>query len=448
MKKLWMVMILFMTILSGCNSKKPYQVKVFLTSESEQSYLEENNALVLDNSQNSINQITVNTNKTKQTIDGFGAAMTHSSAQNISDSAHKDEIMTDLFGVDGIKMNLIRLTIGPSDFSLENKTYQDDPNSAFDLSQDQLVIDLLKTINHDYKIISSPWSAPAYMKDSKSLNGGNFLLAMKEEYSTYLVNYIKAYQNEGLNIDMLTLQNEPLHQTNSYPSMGMSALVQATLIDYFKDRLIEEKLNTKILGFDHNFKDVSYPKTLLNSQLSKDKLDGIAFHCYDGDVSSLDDPIFDGVNLYITECSGGRWATNFTANLLWNARELFIGGLNLGVKGVLLWNIALDTNDGPTNGGCLDCRGLITTTKTGYQKNEEYYVVGHFSKFHQKGAKKIEVTSSNNQILTTGFINPNGDVILVISNEQTYDVTTKIKLDGFNYVVKLPKESLMTLKFE
>lgn len=448
MKKLWMVMILSMIFVSGCETKKVFVGEVYLTSERLELYLEFNESLMNTKEESTHSIIRIESNKTYQVIDGFGAAMTESSAYNLKNAIKKEEMLKALFSKEGINLNMVRLTMGSSDFSLSNQTYQPTATSPFSIESDRLILDILNEIEQDIKYVSSPWTAPAWMKDSQALNGGNFLNSYTKTYVNYFLNYLEAYQKEGIEIYAVTPQNEPLHQTPNYPSMLMSALVQASFIHELKTQLIKENSDVKIFGFDHNFKDIGYPKTLLNSKLSRESMDGLAFHCYDGDVSSLNDEAFEGIDLYITECSGGRWATHFTSNLLWNMENLLIGGLNQNVKGVMLWNLVLDENDGPKNGGCMNCRGVLTKTDQGYQKNVEYYALGHFSKFHQNGAKRIETTSSNVNILATSFKNPGGSIVLVAANKTTVDLKTSIYVDGAYYQYTIPKESVITIEFK
>ena len=441
-------MILSLVLIAGCETKKVYVGEVYLTSERLGSYLESKESLMSIKEESTLSTIRIDSNKTYQVIDGFGAAMTESSAYNLKNATKKDEMLKALFSKDGINLNMVRLTMGSSDFSLSNQTYQPTLTSPFSIESDRLILDILSEIDQDIKYVSSPWTAPVWMKDNQALNGGNFINSYTKTYANYFLNYLEAYQKEGIEIYAVTPQNEPLHQTSNYPSMLMSALVQAGFIHELKTQLIKDNWDVKILGFDHNFKDIGYPKTLLNSKLSRETMDGLAFHCYDGDVSSLNDEAFDGVDLYITECSGGRWATNFTSNLLWNMENLLIGGLNQNVKGVMLWNLVLDENDGPTNGGCMNCRGVLTKTAHGYQKNVEYYALGHFSKFYQTGAKRIETTSSNVNILATSFKNPDGSIVLVAANKTTVDLKTSIYIDQAYYQYTIPKESVVSIDFK
>jgi glucosylceramidase len=115
----------------------------------------------------------------------------------------------------------------------------------------------------------------------------------------------------------------------------------------------------------------------------------------------------------------------------WNLENIFIGSINYHSKGVLLWNLALDDNDGPTNGGCTNCRGVVTVHEDGtYTKNEEYYMIGHFSKFLRQGAKRIDVSSSHSSLLITGFINDDGSIVLVAHNKSRSQISFTLDIDG------------------
>ena len=105
-------------------------------------------------------------------------------------------------------------------------TYDDMPDgqtdtalSHFDLKEDkQDVIPVLKeilAINPAIKILGSPWTAPSWMKTNNDVKGGSLKKEYYGVYARYFVKYIQAMKAQGITIDAVTLQNEPLHPGNT-----------------------------------------------------------------------------------------------------------------------------------------------------------------------------------------------------------------------------------------
>lgn len=440
---------------------KHFTVEAFLTTGDESKKLYRDEVKLKQTTKASV-AIKVDSAIKKQVIDGFGAAMTESSAYLISqlDEKHQTEVILDLFSNQGIGMSFVRTTIGASDFSLRSFTYHDLEKNQTDLDLKQFslsddlnyVIPILKKAKsyQDFLIVSSPWSAPAWMKDNQSLNGGHLLKQYYPVYATYLVKFIQGYHENGLDIYAITPQNEPRHESLNYPSMLMSSTDQRDFVKVLGKTFQENQIHSKIIAYDHNWDDVNYAKTIYDDIESASFVSGAGFHCYDGSVKATQTLIDDypEKDIWFTECSGGLWAPNFSDNLGWNIENVFIGSLNHGAKSVLLWNIALDLECGPKNGGCMNCRGLLTIdphTQT-IQKNVEYYLVAHFSKFVKRGASVIDSKVDCEEILTTSFLNPDGSLICVAYNRSDVAKTIHLTIEDQTVEYALKEKSLVTFK--
>jgi glucosylceramidase len=94
-----------------------------------------------------------------------------------------------------------------------------------------------------------------------------------------------------------------------------------------------------------------------------------------------------------------------------------INDFNNGVVGWTDWNILLDENGGPNHVGNFCFAPIHGDTKTGELiYTPSYYFIGHFSKFIEKGAKRISSVASRSQLLTTAFLNKNGKMVTVVMN--------------------------------
>ena len=153
------------------------------------------------------------------------------------------------------------------------------------------------------KILATPWSAPVWMKDNNSFKGGGLLPANYNVYAQYFVKYIQQMKAEGISIDAVTPQNEPLNPNNN-PSLVMTALQQA---DFIKGSLgpafQTAGITTKIITYDHNCDVPGYPLTVLQDAQANAFVSGSAFHLYAGDISALSTVhnAYPNKSLYFTE---------------------------------------------------------------------------------------------------------------------------------------------------
>ena len=255
-----------------------------------------------------------------QEIEGFGAALTGSSAYLINRKmtvAQRQSLLKDLFDHEsGIGISYIRITMGASDFSLEDFTYDDlaarqtDKELAnFSIAKDKEdlipVLKLILAVQPKMRIMATPWSAPAWMKSSGKLGGGSLKTEWYDSYASYFVKYLEAYKKEGINIDAISLQNEPLHEA-AYPSMKMEAAAQADFIKNHVGQAIKKAgWATKILAYDHNWDRPDYPLLILNDPLARQYVSGSAFHAYGGNVAAMSQvgAEYPDKGVYFTEIS-------------------------------------------------------------------------------------------------------------------------------------------------
>ena len=414
--------------------------------------------------------IPLDAQQTYQEMEGFGAALTESSAlvlmEHLSDAA-RAAVLADLFAPEeGIGISYLRLTMGASDFARFSYTYHDLPIGQTDTSLQQFslgadldyVVPVLKeilAIAPDLRIMATPWTAPAWMKTNERLiDGGNLNPSFYAAYAQYFVRYVAAMAAEGIPIAAITVQNEPLHQAG-YPTMLMSAAEQLVFIrDYLGPAFARADLDTKIIIYDHNWDEPGYPLEILADPVAKQYIWGSAFHCYAGQVEAMSivRQAHPDRGIFFTECSGGGWSTDFGANLAWNMDNLFVGATRNWAKTVLLWNLALDEQAGPQNGGCGDCRGVITVNATSGQvtRNVEYYLLGHFAGFVRPGAFRIETPATRSAGLSqVAFQNPDLSRVLVAFNHRDQALELEVQLDdnrAFRYT--LPARTLATFHWK
>ncbi len=440
------------------------QVAVYLTTPDGAHLLERQADLKPVSGAPSDGVITIDPSKEFQSMIGFGAALTDAAAQVLSrnlDAASRDALMRDLFGSDGERLSALRLTIGASDFSSRDYSYDDMPAGASDPDLTHFSISpardavlpialAARRLQPDLWVMASPWSAPGWMKTSGALVGGTLSPEHYGDLSHYLTRYLLAMKGEGLLINALTIQNEPGFEPTDYPGMLVSPQARARVIgDHLGPELLAAGLTTAILDFDHNWDEPRSPLTVLADPRANHFVSGVAWHCYRGEVEAQG-PVHDAYpdkDVYFTECSGGEWTPQFGAVLDWFTRNLVIASVRHGARVVLTWNLALDERHGPHLGGCGDCRGVVTIDSRNGRitRNAEYYALGHASRFVRRGAVRVDSASSRMGVETVAFKNPDGSLVLVMLNTRTAAQIAEVSARGHLYRLDLPAGGVASL---
>ena len=378
--------------------------------------------------------IDVDDKKKFQTMDGFGFALTGGSAQLISrmDASARAALLKNLFTTDGdgIGVSYLRVSVGASDMNDHVYSYDDLPKGETDVKMEKFslapdkqdVIQVLKeilAINPKVRILASPWSAPLWMKTSGVARGGVLKPEYFDAYALYWVKYLQGMKAEGITIDALTVQNEPLNEKNT-PSMLMLESEQADFIaNHLGPALKKAGLTTKVILYDHNLDHPMYPLSILKNKAANKYIDGTGFHLYGGEVAAFDEVhnAFPKKNLYFTEQSinDRRGATEM--NISRPVARMLIGATRHWSKNVLLWNLAADPQAGPhTNeGGCPVCYGALTIDGNNVTRLVAFYTIGHASKFVPGGSVRID--SEPSEVLpNVAFQTPQGKTVLIVAN--------------------------------
>jgi glucosylceramidase len=436
-------------------------VEVWVTKGDQSIKLQQQSTAYFSNTSGSGTTVEVDASQVFQTVDGFGYTLTGGSVAVINQlsASKKQELLNDLFGITGIGVSYLRISIGASDLNSEVFSYNDLPTgqtdltlSQFSLNKDQALIQMLKDIliiNPNIKILATPWSAPLWMKDNGNSIGGSLRPEYYNVYAQYFVKYIQAMQAQGIKIDAITPQNEPLHPGNN-PSMYMTAADQGTFIkNNLGPAFQAANINTKIIVYDHNCDNIVYPLSILNDTAANQYVDGSAFHLYAGDISALSNVhnLFPNKNLYFTE----QWTSstgNFSGDLDWHVKNVIIGSMRNWSRTALEWNVANDASFGPhTTGGCTQCKGAITVTGgASYDKNVAYYIIAHASKFVPVNSQRI-ASSQGDNLSTVAFKTPAGKTVLIVQNSNTTDKTFNIKYNQKTASVTIPGVSTATYIF-
>ena len=410
--------------------------------------------------------VIIDTSKRFQEMRGFGASITDASAQLLSGLPEdkRKAIMAELFGRkgDGLGMSFTRLTVGASDFSPDHYSYDDTPGNVPDPELKHFTIDYARkyvlprtrealAINPDLLVMISPWSAPAWMKTSKSLITGQLVPEHYPAFANYLARTVEEFGREGVPVKMLTIQNEPDFEPADYPGMRVNSPDRAIVIGRHVGPEFERRgLDVQILDYDHNWDNPEMPMTVLSDPVASKYVSGVAWHCYEGDVAAQSQvhDAFPDKDAWFTECSGGEWAPKFGETLGWMTSKLIIGASNHWSRGTLLWNLALDPQFGPHKGGCGNCRGVITIdpASDAVTRNVEYYALGHASRFVLPGAYRTLTTTVGADLEAASFVNADGSRVAILYRKAG-NGPVSVSLDGERYSVTMPSGSVATLRW-
>lgn len=398
-----------------------------------------------------------------QTMDGFGHALTGGSAQLLMkmSPAARTALLKELFGSGPgeIATSYIRVSVGASDMNDHVYTYDDMPTGQsdidlknFSLAPDNAdVIPVLKevlAINPKIKILASPWTPPAWMKDNDDVKGGSLKKENYQAYANYWVKYLQGMKAEGITIDALTPQNEPENPKNT-PSMVMTSEQEADFIaNYLGPALTSAGLTTKIISFDHNCDHPNYPIDILKNASANKYTDGSGFHLYRGEITAMTTThdAFPRKNLYFTEQMVISRKADTNLAIAKPVAHILIGAPENWSRNVLLWNLAADPQNGPhtDNGGCPICAGAITLDGDTVVRNLAYYTAGHASKFVPPGSVRIASTAPSNALPHIAFLTPQNRHVLIVSNTTDQESTFSIRFRGKDAAATLPAGAVAT----
>ncbi|HEX4790021.1 MAG TPA: glycoside hydrolase family 30 beta sandwich domain-containing protein [Actinospica sp.] len=478
------------TVPAAATAGRAPSAQVWMTTADGTDKLTDLGTVPFSTASTNVQTVVVDPTQVFQTMTGFGGSITDASASVLYTlpSAQRAQVMASLFsphGGDGL--DYLRQPIGGSDMvaaATGPYTYDDLQTGQTDYSMTHFsvahdetqILPLLREaerLNPQLQIMASPWSPPAWMKTSGSLLSGRLIDSpqIDHAYALYLLKFIEAYRAQGVEVDAITMQNEPQDRTTTtYPGTDMPSWQEAAVIEDLGPMLKAAHLRTEIFAYDHNWSEASgdiavtppdetadvndYAQQVLATPAAQ-WISGVAFHCYAGDPSAMTafHAQYPRLKIEETECSGSESADpadTFSDTLKWHARNLEIGSTRNWSSTVVNWDLALDQDNGPHVGGCGTCTGIVTVGPGGtVTDNAEYYALGQLSRFVQPGAVRIGSTSFgttgwNGEVMDVAFRNPDGDTVLVAHNENDSPQAVAVQEGTWRFTYTLPGDSVAT----
>ncbi len=415
----------------------------------------------------------VDPRRTFQPFIGIGGALTDAAAETFAKlpAAPQDELLSAYYSTDrGIGYTLGRTNIHSCDFSSESYTYVDEGDKdlkSFSIAHDlryriPLIKRAMAASGNKLRLFASPWSPPAFMKDNNDmLHGGHLRPEYARAWARYFAKFVESYRKEGVPVWGVTIQNEPM-ATQTWESCVFQASDER---DFLKNHLGPVMAQEGLLGkvniivWDHN-RDLIIQRALaiFEDSAAAKYAWGIGFHWYEdwsggqqmyGNVA-LVSRLYPDKHILFTE---GTPATfDSTGYGRWSLGEAYgrsmINDFNSGAEGWTDWNILLDEHGGPNHVGNFCFAPIHADTRTGTLiYTNSYYYIGHFSKFIRPRARRILASPSRSMLLTTGFVNQDGKVVVVVMNPTAKGGPYNLTVGAASVEIESRPHSIQTVVF-
>jgi glucosylceramidase len=449
--------------LIGCNTKQmDLEVEVYETSASGNKLKK----IAEFSSGQELSTVQLLPEETFQTITGFGGSFTEASAHLLNNLSkeNREKVLEAYFGDDGARYSLTRTHMNSCDFSLSNYSYApvegDKALKSFSIDEDledliPMIKDAMAISKEGFKILSSPWTAPPWMKDNNDWRGGKLLPEYNDTWALFFSKYIDAYKAEGIDIWGFTVENEPLGNNNNWESMHFTPEEMTDFVNtHLGPKLEADGHDVKILGYDQNRGEElkEWADVMYRDEASSKYYDGAAVHWYASTYDYFAESLqythekAPDKHLIQSEACGDSeipkwqddqwyWSKEATdwgwdwapedqkylhpkyAPVNRYARDI-IGCMNNWVDGWIDWNMVLDKQGGPNwfKNWCL-APVIVDPENDEVYFTPIFYTLSHFSRFIRPGATRIGFKNSDASLMLTAAKNKDGSIAVVVFNE-------------------------------
>ena len=464
------------------------------------------------NSTRLVTTLRVNTKLPRQTMLGFGGALSDATCRNIKSLSAKmaKSLMEDYYGERGLRYNLARMTMGSSDFSPTPYTNNDrkaapttsntEQREAADkwlrdqasiLSDDDDVemkrfrlVDedfefklpvarqAIATSRQEIKFFSSLWSPPIWMKNNSHIvHGwlkGDIYGPYYKALADYIVRWLEAYRKQGLEFWATTALNEPMTGIKPFifhNSLGITREDYVTFLKLYLGPMMRQRgfANVKLIMLDDN---KGYAPQLVKLVLGDPEaakfVAGIGVHWYMNDeYENLNFIERDHPDKFLLSTEASNGYLPFQVHTLpgnWDRGVAYmydmIKVIQKQAAGWVDWNMALDLDGGPSWAkNNLDAPIIVNSDRDEYYKSPAFYAIGHFSKFVEPNSTRLDHRLANARynrpLEAVAFYTPRDYVVIVALNTNKHPVPFRIIVDQqLVRVVTLRDESFNTIIFK
>lgn len=485
----------------------------------------------------------------RQTMVGVGTSFTEASAFVLAhlDEDRRREVMNSIYAESGANFAMARTHVGANDFSVTGKysyaaVEDDEALEHFSIAVDKEgfrraeypgirdeSFDLLPMIKEalsikeaqeekDLRIIASAWTAPPWMKDIEDWyiggtpdvpggTGGELKSEYVPTYADYLVKYLDAYRDEGVDIWGLTPVNEPHGVNGQWESMIFTPESQRDFIKAHLGPKLKSSANgdVKLLIYDQNRGGMEqWADTILGDPEAASYVYGTAVHWYESTFRVFEDaldrvhekfPDFDIIHTEGTIDDLGKpapvgiidtvryqesgwfdndafwWNDNatdwaYTATWAANAEEHpiytpvhryarnIIVSFNHWMSGWVDWNVVLDSNGGPNHVGNFCGAPIMIDLNTGQvYYTPIYYVLAQFSRTIRPGDKAVQTTThldglDEDALHASATVNDSGLLSVQLLNTTKEPQSFALQIGAQFADVKIPANAIQTVRVQ
>ncbi|HWR17387.1 MAG TPA: glycoside hydrolase [Terriglobales bacterium] len=390
-----------------------------------------------------------------QRIDGFGAAIAFQRSNLMHGLTgltpeNQARLMDLLFSQKrGIGLSIVRLGVGSSPtaepYDSMHSIQPVDPGGpdappqyVWNHDDDgQVWVSTQASLYGVRRFLASPWSAPGYMKTNGTDKNGGSLCGLtgttcasgdwRQAYANYLAQYLKFYQQEGLQITDFSLQNE-LNFTATYASMRYTTGQAVEMIKILGPTIKAASPTTNIVCCEPAQwnSGPAYNSAILADPVASSYTDIFAGHEYG---SAARTPYAGGKTVWMTE-----WGLNgSTWNAAWDLNETqsrafvlandIMDALRLGNINAYVYWVA---------GSLGATRAFVQIPNPGpdFVVSKRLYAMGAFSKFIRPNAYRVSANTTNSNVKITAFRNASGSKVIEIINNATTPIQGTYTLDA------------------
>ncbi len=428
-----------------------------------------------------------------QTITGFGGSFTESSAflLNQLSKEKRAEILEAYFHENGAGYSLTRTHINSCDFSLGHYSYTptaDKNLDNFSVKEDMddiipMIKEAQEISKEGFKIIASPWTAPPWMKDNNDWIGGKLLPEYYDTWALFFSKYLKAYNEQGINIWGITVENEPHGNGNNWESMHYSPEEMTYFVqNYLGPKLENEGYSDVVLmGYDQNRAGIKeWAQSMYKDENTSKYFDGMAIHWYESTYDFFPEALQyahqkapDKYLIQTEACVdsevphwkddawywrkeatdwGWDWAPEDQKYLhpkyvpVYRYARDIIGCLNNWVDGWVDWNMVLDQNGGPNwfENWCV-APILVNIESDEVYYTPLYYTMAHFSKYIRPGAQRIGFENPDHKLMLTAVQNPDKSIVCVLFNPSMTPKEYELQMQKKNILLQIDAQAIQTI---
>lgn len=392
--------------------------------------------------------ITIYPDQTRETWDGFGAALTGASgsvyAQMTEEQRH--QMMETYFSPQQMGYNRVRIHLDSCDFCPEMYEADSDETDCFldkfDFSRTEALIlpmlrDAEKFAGQKLRLMLSPWSPPAFMKSNgQRCHGGSLKPEYYDLWAEYLCRYIKEFQSRGYFVERISLQNEP-KAVQTWDSCVYTTQQEKQFLQIMHRALHRHGLEeVELFIWDHNKERAFERAAGIVDRNTRSLVAGVACHWYSGDHFENLDLIrdtFPELKLIISESciEYNKFDKSAdTTNAVRLAHEL-LGDMNHGVSAFYDWNLLLDQNGGPNHVGNYCHAPFLFDTQT--RTLHPQLLLDYFSlcaRAVRPGSVRLVCSRYTDVCDAVAYRRPDGRLAAVLLNRSGRELPVHLRLNG------------------